>query len=49
MEEATTLSAEEITVMPVVGADSAQFTCCNTDPNDQCYSYYDADPTNGRW
>jgi hypothetical protein len=49
MEETITLSAEEITVTAVTQADDTDYTCCNSDPRDACYSYYDADPTNGRW
>jgi hypothetical protein len=49
MEEATTLSAEDIKVTAVVDTDGADYTCCNSDPYDSCYSYYDSDPTNGLW
>jgi hypothetical protein len=49
MDETTTLTADEITVTAVAGADGAEFTCCNQDPRDACFSFYDADPTNGRW
>jgi hypothetical protein len=49
MDETTTLSAEEITVTAVAQQGDADYTCCNSDPYDSCYSYYDSDPTNGRW
>jgi hypothetical protein len=49
MDETITLSAEEITVTPVAQQDGTDYTCCNADPDDACYSYYDSDPHNGRW
>jgi hypothetical protein len=49
MNETTTLSADEITVTPVAQQGDTDYTCCNSDPYDSCYSYYDSDPTNGRW
>lgn len=49
MEEFTTLSADQITVTPVAQTDGAEFVCCNSDPTDACFSFFDADPTNGLW
>lgn len=46
--EQTTLSADQIQVTAVVESDG-EYTCCNNDPHDSCYSYYDSDPTNGLW
>jgi hypothetical protein len=49
MEEKATLSADQIKVTALVEKDGADYTCCNSDPYDSCYSYYDNDPTNGLW
>jgi hypothetical protein len=48
MDETTTLSADQIQVTAVMESD-AEYTCCNHDPYDACFSFFDADPTNGRW
>ena len=49
MDETTTLSADQIEVKAVVDTNAADYTCCNNDPHDSCYSYADSDPTNGVW
>lgn len=49
METSKSLSAEDITTTSLAPAPALDAVCCNDDPHNACYSYYDADPHNTQW